>query len=517
VVIRERDATGTLLRESTLESLGPRVVSGPADLPSTWTDPNGPWAPEIGPLSSFFNSQLSALVKLYVQFKPLPQATVIEVAEVGPPALPTPTAVIGAVVACPTSETTRWETGLQVQSSQISTLEGYLDGGSPVPLLAPDTTYTITAGYDITTTEADGTTTPYTGVRQGFTFSTDAAPPPKLDPWVMSCSPANNEENVFYDDPVTVVFNDQEAIQLWGAYGDRLVLDLRAADGLNDPTSSVSTTVSVSGFGPAGYDSLLQMVEDGKLPCVGASTAYQNQQYTADVQLRPAMAYTLDIVTDPAAPAPADGQPQVPLYRTRFTTSKFPSLQALAAALGASSIAHRHLSGTLSTLTPPAGGHSAGASDQDIQSAFLAAGEQALPAPSDSSITIYWTPGSGGAYVPYCLLLDCTEPLWRTRQEPTLVPVDPSDPSFTVVQIAPATALEVVETGGSNIAGYLYSTSGTRTIAFLVPGFAPPAAGTTVTLALHRPASAAFGVADAVATIVAVTIGPQAPWESDHV
>jgi hypothetical protein len=207
----------------------------------------------------------------------------------------------------------------------------------------------------------------------------------------------------------------------------------------------------------------------------------------------------------------------VPLYRTRFTTSKFPSLQALAAALGASSIAHRHLSGTLSTLTPPAGGHSAGASDQDIQSAFLAAGEQALPAPSDSSITIYWTPGSGGAYVPYCLLLDCTEPLWRTRQEPTLVPVDPSDPSFTVVQIAPATALEVVETGGSNIAGYLYSTSGTRTIAFLVPGFAPPAAGTTVTLALHRPASAAFGVADAVATIVAVTIGPQAPWESDHV
>ena len=326
VVIRERDATGALLRESTLESLGPRVVSGPADLPSTWTDPSGPWASEIAPLSSFFNSQLSALVKLYVQFKPLPQTTVIEVAEVGPPALPAPTVVIGAVVACPTSETTRWETGLQVQSSQISTLEGYLDGGSPVPLLAPDTTYTITVEYDITTTEADGTTTPYTGVRQGFTFSTDAAPPPKLDPWVMSCSPANNEENVFYEDPVTVVFNDQEAIQLWGAYGDRLVLDLRAADGLNDPTSSVSTTVSVSGFGPAGYDSLLQMVEDGKLPCVGASTAYQNQQYTADVQLRPTMAYTLDIVTDPAAPAPADGQPQVPLYRTRFTTSKFAEL-----------------------------------------------------------------------------------------------------------------------------------------------------------------------------------------------
>jgi hypothetical protein len=516
VVIRERGLDGALLRESTLASLGPHLVTGLAGLPSTWTDPAGPWASEVDPLVSFFTSQLSALVKLWVQFAPLPETTVIEVAEIGPPAPQTPSVVIGAVVACPASETGRYETGLQVQSSQIATLEGYLDGGSPVPLLAPDTAYTITVDYDVTTTEADGTTTPYTGVRQGFTFSTDAAPPLKLDPWVMSCSPAGNEEHFFYEDPVTVVFNDQEAIQLWAAYGKQLVLELRAADGLNDPATSVSSTVSVSGFGPAGYDSLLQLVKDGKLPCVGAATAYQSQQYTADVKLRPTMAYTLDIVTDPA-PAPTVGQPEVPLYRTRFTTSKYPSLEALAADLHASSIAHRHLSGPLSTLAPPTGGHAAGASDQDIQSAFLAAGEQALPAPSESRVTIYWIPGTGGAFVPYCLLLDCTEPLWRTRQEPALVPVDPSDASFTIVEITPATALEVVEPGGSNIAGYVYSTSGTRTIAFFVPGFAPPAAGTTVTLALHRPPSAAFGLADASATAVSVTIGPQAPWESDHV
>jgi hypothetical protein len=517
VVIRERDSGGALLRQSTLGSLSPRVVSAPTDLPGTWTDPTGPWASEIDPTLAFFNAQLSALLKLWVQFKPLPATTVIEVAVVGSPSSATPSVVIGAIVACPASETSRYETGLQVQSSQVSTLEGYLDGGSPVPLLAPNTTYTITADYDVTTTESDGTTTPFTGIQQGFTFSTDAAPPPKLDPWVMSCSPANNEEHVFYDDPVVVVFNDQEAIQLWGAYGDKLVLDLRAADGLNDPTQSVASTVSVSGLGPAGYDSLRQMVSDGKLPCVGATTAYQNQQFTADVQLRPTMAYTLDIVTDPAPPPPADGSPQVPLYRTRFTTSKYPSLQALAADLGGATISHRHLSGPLATLTAPTGGASAPASDQDIEAAFLAAGEQALPAPSNSTITIYWIPGPGGAYVPYCLLMDCTEPLWRTRQEPALIPADPSDPSFTTVQITPTPSLEVAETGGANIAGYLFSTSGTRTIAFLVPGFAPPPEGTTVTLALHRPASTAFGLTDAVAKVVAVTIGPLAPWESDHV
>jgi hypothetical protein len=227
------------------------------------------------------------------------------------------------------------------------------------------------------------------------------------------------------------------------------------------------------------------------------------------------MAYTLDIVTDP--PAPATGQPQVPLYRTRFTTSKYASLAVLATDLRGSSIAHRHFSGPLATLSAPADGSAAPTSDQDIQSAFLAAGEQALPAPSANAITIYWIPGSDGAFVPYCLLLDCTEPLWRTRQEPTLVPVDPSDPSFTIVEITPVPALEVVESGGSHIAGYRYSTSGTRTIAFLAPSFAPPPEGTTVTLTLHRPASTAFGLADAAATIVAVTIGPLAPWENDHV
>ncbi len=515
VVIRERDASGALLRESRLESLGPRIVTTTADLPANWS--SAPWATEIDPLVSFFNSQLSTLVKLWVQFTPLDATTVIEVAETGPGGLPTPTVVVGAIVACPASDASRYETGVQVQSSQVSTLEGYLDGGSPVPLLAPDTTYTITAEYNVTTNETDGTTTSHTGVQQGFEFSTDSAPPPKLDPWVMSCSPANDEEHVFYKDPVVVVFNDHEAIQLWGAYGDQLVLDLRAADGLNDPATSVQNTVSVSGLGPAGYDSLLQMVQDGTLPCVGATSSYQNQQFTADVALRPTMAYTLDIVTDPAAPPPPAGQPQVPLYRTRFTTSKFPSLQALAAELGASSIAHRHLSGPLSTLTPPTGGDATSAADQDIEAAFLAAGEQALPAPTANTITIYWIPGSGGAYVPYCLLLDCTEPLWRTRQEPKLIPVESDDPSFTTVQITPTAALEVTESGGPSIAGYVYSTSGTRTIAFLNPGFAPPPDGTTVTLALHRPASTPFGLSDATATIVAVTIGAVAPWESDHV
>ena len=133
-------------------------------------------------------------------------------------------------------------------------------------------------------------------------------------------------------------------------------------------------------------------------------------------------------------------------------------------------------------------------SDQEIEAAFLSVGEQALPAAAQNAITIYWIPGQGsGQYVPYALMIDCTEPLWRTRQEPKLVPANSNDPSFTIVQISSATALEVHEKGGNAVAHFVYSTSGTRTIAILASG---SSGAQTVTLQLHRPASQVFGLSD---------------------
>ena len=526
VVIRERDASGKLLRESTLASLDPNMVIGTTGLPSSWTDPTGPWWKEIQRVASYFNAGLATMSKVFVQFTPLTNTSIVEVAEIGPVLPGRPTVVIGAVQGCSESEQEQNQLGIEVQSSQITTVEGYLDGGSPVPLLIPNTEYTITVEYNVTTTEADGTTvTNYNGVEQGFTFQTDSTPPDKLDPWVLAALPATQEQNAFYDDPVTIVFNDQEAIQLFAAYGEQLVMELHAANGLDDPTQSVSATVQVSGIGPAGYDSLLNLIEQGALPCVGATSSFQNAQFTAQVDLQPLMAYTLDINMDPA-PAQT-GSVAVPLYRTRFTTSKYASLNELATDLGTSRVQHAHLSGPLnlnvtfpapSPYPPNSPVNYQQVTDQVIESAFVAAGEQALPAAAENSITVYWIPGPGnGPYVPYCILMDCTEPLWRTRQEPSLVPADPSDPSFTIVQITPASALEVIETGGSSIQGFAYSPSGTRTVALFAPNFSPPPGGTTVTLELHRPASTAFSLVDVVGKIVDLQIGPQAPWEADHV
>jgi hypothetical protein len=48
-------------------------------------------------------------------------------------------------------------------------------------------------------------------------------------------------------------------------------------------------------------------------------------------------------------------------------------------------------------------------------------------------------------------------------------------------------------------------------------GLAIPAAGTVVTLQLHRPASAYYGTPDEAATMIELLVTPQAPWENDHV
>ena len=520
IVIRERDAKGALIVQHSLASLHPTLVNGTSGLPTAWTDPGGPWAAEVDYIAYYFQYYLRSLTKVFVNFAPRHDTAIIEIAEIGQ-IMPAPSAVVGVVEVCPQSEATRFQLASQVQQSQIQTLEGYLDGGSPVPLLAPNTAYTITVEYDAETFDSSGNSeNTYTGVQQGFKFQTDSTAPAKLDPWVMSASPADQELNVFYNrqssdplskynSPVTIVFNDKEAIQLFSAYGDQLLLQLHAADGQVDPNNTVQNTTSVSGPGSAGYDSLLALIQSGKLPCVGATSAYQNQQFTADVQLRPCMAYTLDIVTNPA-PAQT-GQTVTPLYRTRFTTSKFATFYDLAVNLGSAPVQHRHLTSALS-LSAPSGGHAGQVTDQDIQTAFLNAGEQALPAAADNAITIYWKPaGGGGPYVPYCLLIDCTEPVWRTRQEPKLVPVDSSDPSFNIVQITPTTALEVEDAAGK-VDWFLYSPSGTRTIAMLKGG-----GQQTLKLQLHRPASTSFSLTDLAAPIITLTIDAQAPWENDHV
>jgi len=514
IKIRERDSLNKLIAETGLPALSPVTITAFTQLPATWNTPTSPWYADVTSILPFLVQD--HLVPIFVELKPNPATTKIEVAYTGAAAY-RPSVVVGAIESCPKSETDREENGVIIQQSTIQQIQSYLDGGSPVPLLEPNTDYTITVDYDVVVTEADGSTPPAFGpATQAFSFHTSGDVPKQLDPWVLCTSPAQSETFAFYKDDVDIMFNDRTVIQLFNKLGYQLTMDLRAADGLPEPANAPVTTTSISGVGTAAYDSLQELVKEGKLPCVGATSDYQNQQFKAPVELRPLMGYTLDLKTDPALPAPSDpSAPVTPLFRRQFTTGRYASPQSLADDLGATLITHRALTQKLSFPVTP--GRTIQA-DQDIQNAFLTAGEHALPSPDKNAIVMYWVPSSpGGPYVPHAILIDSVEPVWRTRQEPTFTTPIPSDPTFKIVTIGPATSLEIQEAGGSSIGGYITSPSGARTVAMFAAGFSPPPGGTTVTLTLHRPASATYNTADESHTVFALPVAPQAPWENDHV
>jgi hypothetical protein len=513
VVIRERDAAGNLISETNLAAMSPKLIATVADLPAAWGATTSPWFADVESIVPYFTSH--GLFAVFLQWKPQPTTAIIEVAVVASNT-PNPSVAVGAIASLPASEVSRYQNAVQLQLSTVKSIQNYLDGGTPVPLLAPGTTYTITVNYDVATTEADGTPNSYLGNTQAFQFATDTKPPASLSSYVLCSFPDQGDTFVFYEDPVDVVFNDNSAIQVFSAYGYKLEIDLRAADGLPDVKGAPVTTVAINGVGTASYDTMLQMIASGKLPCVGSAVQYQNQIFNAPVSLRPLMGYTLDINTSPALPPPPAGTAVTPLFRRSFSTGRYANMQALATDLGATLITHRPLNTKLSFA--PTGGAPIVTPDQDMQDAFTAAGEQALPAPEKNALVMYWVPSApNGPYVPYAILIDSVETVWRTRAEPGFQTPIVSDPSFQIVTIGAATSLEVKEQGTANIAGYVRSPGGTRTIAFFIAGFAPPPTGTALTLVLHRPPSSVYGNADESASFFSITVSPQAPWENDHV
>jgi hypothetical protein len=512
VVIRERNEKGALIAESKLLSLHPTIVNLPTSLPAEWLKSGTPTQTDCTSILFLFDNL--KLLSLFVEFKPKPQTAIVEVAVKSPNEFH-PSLAVGVIESCPLSEGIRYENASQIQTSTTQTIQSYLDGGSPIPQLAKDTLYTITAKYDVTTTEADGSTNKYSNNIQSFQFKTDNQPPAAVDPWVLCTFPDQSDSFVFYNDPVDIIFNDRSIVLLFAAYEYQLQMDLRAADGLPDVLGAPLTTTSVSGVGTAAYDTLLELVKSGQLPCVGSTSEYDNHMLTAPVSLRPLMGYTLDLSTSLALPAQPAGSAVTPLFRRSFSTGRYADIKAAAHDLGSTLIVHRALAQKL-TLAGTTDGTVV--PDQDVQDAFVAAGEQALPAPEKNAIVIYWAPSAAkGPYVPNAILLDSIEPLWRTRPEPTFANPIASDPSFKVVTISDVPSLSVSERAGSSIGGFVRTPGGARTVALFSDSFSPPASGTVVTLALHRPASNVYGNPDQDEIIIALTVSPRAPWENDHV
>ena len=215
VTIQELNAAGTVVASHPLMALNPVVINAAnlnTSLPSTWTALTSPWRDEVASILELLFGQPSTNT-LFVEFEPNAATVTIEVAVTSPANFPAEV-LVGAIESCPTSETVRYQNGLSIQQSAIETINTYLDGGTPVPLLAPNTVYTITVAYDVLDTEpgANGTTT--TTSTQAYQFQTDSQPPARIDPYVLCSFPAQLDTCVFYEDPLDIVFNDSSVFSL---------------------------------------------------------------------------------------------------------------------------------------------------------------------------------------------------------------------------------------------------------------------------------------------------------------
>jgi hypothetical protein len=506
-----------VLDERSLVDFGPTDVTGVVTgLPARWLDSAGPWLTHVQPAAAFL-ADLAAgrLRRVVAEIKPEPETVRIQLLVPNDaPIVAPPAVVVGVVEVCPQADAERAATDEVVKQGQIETMIDYLNGGAIVPLLEPNKTYTLKARYDVRMRMAGGSPGSPTTRTDEFRFKTDAAAPARLDPWVLGTTPDDEARHHFTDDPVRLVFNDLAILQLYGAYGKQLRFVLRTADGVPIPTHEIDSLDPVEAGVTTPYrDTLEAMIAAGKLPCAGTATAEQHGSWTSPVPLRPLMDYTLDVEMDPApAPPPAD-EPRVPLFRRTFTTSRFASVAALVEDLQRRRIRHRALKAQISGLAGTV------VADAVLQEALATAGEQALPAPETSGIVVYWARRPGATvFSLHAILIDAAEPLWRTRQEPTLETVPGQlDPAYKRIVPGEADALRLVEQGSSAIARFVRSPGGTRTLALVKDSFVVPAAGATITIRAERPASTLYGLAADAVTVLALELGDAgaAPWETD--
>jgi hypothetical protein len=514
--VQQLDATGAVLDSQPVNDLGPTTVGGVTNgLPPDWLDPAGPWRDDVLPVATFLaDPAFASLVRLVVTVKPDERCDRLRLLVAGDAPLAPPGVLVGVVEVCSTAERDRVATDTEIRDGQIATVIDYLAEGAPVPLLEPGTDYTLSVRYDVSARLAGGSPSAQGTRTQTFTFRTASEPPPRLDPWVLGTTPDDDERFHFTDDPVKLVFNDLAIVELYARYGRKLRFVLRTADGVPIPTEEISALDPIdAGLSTPYHEFLEAMVAAGALPCVGATTVEHHGSWTSPVELRPLMDYTLDVELDPPSPAPPGDGPRVPLFQRAFTTSRFASVAALAADLRGRRIRHRGLTSRIAGLP---GGAVAVATDEEIQAALVAAGEEALPAPAQGGVVVYWARRPAAAtFTPHAILLDAAEPLWRTRQEPRLETVpDQIDPAYKRIVPATVDALRLVEQGSPKVARYVRSPGGTRTLAILDDA-AVGAAEATIALAAERSASALYGLAAQTTPVLEIPLEAAAPWEGD--
>ncbi len=430
-----------------------------------------------------------------------------------------PVMFISAVETLQLSEVEQHEIMTGVIETEKNTVDGYLNDHTPVPLMKPNTTYIMSVNYTIQKIRK-GQLLGIESHTQNFAFKTDALPPKELKPYVLGATPEMDERFHFYEDALKIVFNDASFLAMLEAYGKQIRAIIRGADGVpvgNSP-EIVSSLEDIPATVLSAYrDTIHTLIDKGLLPCLGAITMPSHAAYTTPFKLKPLMAYTFDLEFDEEDTTP-ETESRIPFYRRGFSTSRFANLKDFVKEIRSGVIYHKALKNEIIGLPLPGSGQKfVTVTDIEFENAMSAAGIMQRDDLTQTTSTLLWS-NHAGDFLPYGLLIESSEPVWRMRTEADKVVVKNQqnqvvDPAFEVVQNISVQAMLLREEAGHQIIHhFVKSSGGTRTLVFF-KDIVWPEAGKTISIELVQTASDLYALPEKVEKIYNLIVTSKAPWE----
>ena len=451
VVVRALDADGNeLLRVP----IGNPDQTPPKPLPARWTDPAGPWAGDIAELLAW-PQQGQGWVAVHVG---VPEAAAADRVEIGvlpgerPQNGPGPFAdgkriepayYVGAIGALRFAEVARseWDQ-TQIERDREVITKALGPASSDNALLFADSLYRISVSWS-GQRKSDSKTS---GDTQRFWFRTDrigddGADPPKplflstpplpvrLDPWILVTLPADGETHAFGGEPTRLVFNTHDVDRVFAAYGKELRVCFQAASARHpEPKPGIlhpfpiteATLVPVSATILSPWEDAASVVLAGS--CIPVDEArVRHSEVDIPIPLEPFTDYLLDVeMVALGAPAEATGPS---IYRRHFSTGGFSTLPGFAASLQAPRPIARYCEpGAMEALRAHFNGRLPQGAELDDQ--LRTQGLEPLTVPDRARIVVFWSQSGGALPQPEAVLIDATEPLWRSRPYPSQIADD---------------------------------------------------------------------------------------------
>ncbi len=360
------------------------------------------------------------------------------------------TVLVGAVKCTPLAEEARAAAQHAAKDQLIDDIEDLFQSNE-VPLLEPDTQYTLAVQYD---KRSGGTTT---AIRD-FTFHTAKHPPRRLDPYLLAAFPTPDEQFHFTRDTPGLILASNLILRVLAQHEAwlRVTITNDGEQPVHDSSGAVHWDKGAM-FDPAVLADLQQTpppgIERKPVPSIPSAIKQALQEKQAagglacvpdlvlpesalwlgfDVQLRPLTGYAIQIdVVKPNGELWSwpDGIPDgtvQPFFASRFRTSLYESAEAHARVLNRLVLRHRLLAAGLQV---PAGEADAGApaleliADKALEDAVAVATGERSSRSGDPLMTVLWMERSN-VLKPTAVLVESNEPLIRRALLPAVVPLD---------------------------------------------------------------------------------------------